>query len=94
MKSNKGQAGNEIVTGMITLLMVGMMGLICILVYNNISTSVIPDLGATTSAARMTANNLSDGFFDGMDLSSNIPIVIAAGILLMVIIGFAMYVRS
>jgi hypothetical protein len=91
--STKGMADNTIVNSMIIMLVVGVVGLIGITVFNSINSSLIGDL-TSGSAADYAADNFTDGFYEGMDLSSNIPIVLAAGLLLMVIIGFAMYVRG
>ncbi|GAG79400.1 unnamed protein product [marine sediment metagenome] len=89
---NKGQAGgNAIVGGMLLLLMVAVIGIITITVYDSIDNSLGNDLTGAAGAAR---DNFSDNFYDGTDLASNIPIVLAAGLLLTVIVGFVMYMRT
>lgn len=88
---NKGQANNAIVAAMIIVLMVGVVGLIGVTVYDSIDNSIGSDL---TGDALATKGNFTDGVYDGYDLASNIPIILAAGLLLTVIIGFGMYVRG
>jgi hypothetical protein len=90
--AKRGQASNNaIVGGMLLILMVAVIGLVAITVYDSIDDSLGTDLTGAAGAAR---DNFSDNFYDGTDLASNIPIVLAAGLLLTVIIGFAMYMRA
>ena len=79
-------------SGLIVLLLVGFLGIVSITVFDSIKTSVT-SASATTRATQVT-NNITDNFYDGMDLTSNVPIVLAAGMLLAVIIGFTLYVRA
>ena len=88
---NKGQARNDLVGAMILILIVGVVGLIGLTVYDSIDDSLGADL---TGDALATKGNFTDNVYDGYDLASNIPIILAAGLLLTVIIGFAMYVRG
>jgi len=88
---NKGQASNAIVGAMVTLLIVAVVGIVGVTVYDSIAGSLGDGL---TGAALATKNNFTANVYDGYDLASNIPIVMAAGLLLTVIIGFAMYVRG
>lgn len=87
----KGQADNTIVNSMVVLLVVGVVGIIGVTVYDSIENS----LGSTlTGDALATKGNFTENVYNGYDLAANIPIVLAAGLLLTVIIGFAMFVRS
>lgn len=91
MLGKKGQASNAIVNSMVILLIVGVVGIVGVTVYDSIQSS----LGASlTGKALTTKNNFTDNVYDGYDLASNIPIVLAAGLLLTVIIGFTLYVRA
>ena len=92
MKFKKGQAGSNIVGSMILLLMIGFLGIVSVTVYDSIDTSMVST--ASSTAAVNTVGNFSENFYDSEDLASNIPIVIAAGVLLSVIIGFALYMRG
>lgn len=83
---------NNLVSGLIVLMLVGFLGIVSITIFDSIDTSTT-DAGQTTRATQ-TRGNITDGFYNGMDLSSNIPIVLAAGMLIAVIVGFALYVRA
>jgi len=87
----KGQASNAIVNSMVILLIVGVVGIVGVTVYDSIENSLGADL---TGDALTTKDNFTENVYDGYDLASNIPIVLAAGLLLTVIIGFALYVRG
>lgn len=87
----KGQANNAIVQGMLLLLIVAVIGIVAVTVYASIASSLGADLTGAASAAK---ENFSENFYDGTDLASNIPIVIAAGLLLSVIMAFALYMRA
>lgn len=91
---NKGQAGNSIVAAMLLLVVVGFLGIIMVTVYDSVETSVTGSIASTTSDAYATSSNFTGNYYDGMDLASNIPIVLGAGVLLSVIVGFALYVRG
>jgi len=91
---DRGQASNQIVVGMITFLMVGFLGIVSVTIYDGINTSMAATLSSSTSSAAVTLGNYSERVFDGYDLTSNIPIILAAGMLLAVIIGFALYVKG
>ena len=91
MFGNKGQANNAIVTSMIIILIVAVVGIVGVTVYDSIEDSLGSDL---TGDALATKNNFTENVYDGYDLASNIPIVLAAALLLSVIIGFALYVRQ
>lgn len=88
---NKGQANNAIVASMIVLLIVAVVGIVGVTVYDSIEDSLGADL---TGAAAATKGNFTANVYDGYQLASNIPIILAAGLLLTVIIGFAVYVRG
>lgn len=88
---NKGQGSNAIVAAMILILIVAVVGIVGITVYDSIDDSLGSDL---TGDALATKNNFTENVYDGYDLASNIPIILAAGLLLTVIIGFAIYVRA
>ena len=88
---NKGQAGNTIVAAMVSLLIVGFLGIVSITIYSDISSSMKT---ASSTSADYVIDNFSGNFYDGQDLASNIPIVLAAGLLLMVIMGFTMYLQG
>ena len=92
MKFNKGQAGNNLVSGLIVLMLVGFLGIVSITIFDSIQTSTTN--AAQTTRATQTVSNITDSFYEGMELSSNIPIVLSAGLLLAVIVGFALYVRA
>jgi hypothetical protein len=89
--SNKGQASNAIVASMVIILVVAVVGIVGVTVYDSIENSLGADL---TGDALATKDNFTENVYDGYDLASNIPIVLAAGLLLTVIIGFALYVRG
>jgi hypothetical protein len=89
--SNKGQASNAIVSSMVIILIVAVVGIVGVTVYDSIENSLGADL---TGDALATKDNFTENVYDGYDLASNIPIVLAAGLLLTVIIGFALYVRG
>lgn len=89
--SNKGQASNAIVASMVIILVVAVVGIVGVTVYDSIENSLGADL---TGDALATKANFTENVYDGYDLASNIPIVLAAGLLLTVIIGFALYVRG
>ena len=91
MLGKKGQASNAIVNSMVILLIVGVVGIVGVTVYDSIQSSLGSSL---TGKALTTKNNFTDNVYDGYDLASNIPIVLAAGLLLTVIIGFTLYVRA
>ena len=91
MLGKKGQASNAIVNSMIILLIVAVVGIVGVTVYDSIEGSLGADL---TGDALATKNNFTENVYDGYDLASNIPIVLAAGLLLTVIIGFTLYVRG
>lgn len=76
---------------MILVLLVGVVGLVGVTVYDSIDNSLGADL---TGDALATKGNFTENVYDGYDLASNIPIVLAAGLLLTVILGFALYVRG
>jgi len=88
---NKGQANNAIVAGMLLVLIVSVVGIVGITVYDSIENSLGSDL---TGDALATKANFTENTYDGYDLASNIPIVLAAGLLLTVIIGFVAYMRA
>ncbi|GAG76690.1 unnamed protein product [marine sediment metagenome] len=83
---NKGQTNNGIVNAMIVILIVAVVGIVGVTVYDSIETSLGADL---TGDALTTKGNFTENVYDGYDLASNVPIVLAAGLLLMVIMGFA-----
>jgi hypothetical protein len=89
--SDKGQASNAIVQSMLVLLIVAAVGIVGITVYDSIENSLGADL---TGDALATKNNFTENTYDGYDLASNIPIVLAAGLLITVIVGFALYLRG
>ena len=91
LTNKKGQASNAIVNSMIILLIVGVVGIVGVTVYDSIENSLGADL---TGDALATKGNFTENVYDGYDLASNIPIVLAAGLLLTVIIGFALYMRG
>jgi len=88
----KGQASNTIVQSMILLVIVGFLGIISVTIYENLDSSFTNT--ASDTAAVRAIGNFSSNFYDSEDLVSNVPIVIASGLLLTVIIGFAVYVRG
>ena len=88
---NKGQASNDIVGGMVMILVIGMLGIVILTVYASIDDSLAT---ATTTSAQQTIGNFSGSYYNGMDLAANIPIVLAAGLLLTVIVGFSVFVRG
>lgn len=90
MLGKKGQANNAIIAAMILLLVVSVVGIVGITVYDSIDDSLGADL---TGNALATKNNFSENTFDGYDLASNIPIILAAGLLITVILGFALLTR-
>ena len=90
----KGQVNNAIVSTMILLMIIGFLGIINVTIFSSIETSVSGSLSSSTSSAQAALNNMSGGFYDGYDLAANIPIILAAGLLLAVIVGFAVYVRG
>ena len=92
MKFKKGQAGSNIVSSMVLLMLIGFLGIVSVTVYSSIDTSMSST--ASSTLATHTIGNFTENFYDGMDLTSNIPIVLAASLLLMVIVGFALYVRG
>jgi hypothetical protein len=90
---NKGVVqGNAIIGGMVMLMIVAFLGLVSVTVYDSIAGSVVD--GMSAADATNAANNFTDNFMEGEQLASNIPIVLAAGLLLMVIMGLALYVRA
>jgi len=91
MLKNKGQASGAIVNSMIILLIVAVVGIVGVTVYDSIEDSLGADL---TGDALATKGNFTENVYDGYDLAANIPIVLAAGLLLTVIIGFTLYVRG
>ena len=76
---------------MVIILIVGMLGIVILTVYASIDDSLST---ATTTTAQETIGNFSSNYYNGMDLAANIPIVLAAGLLLSVIVGFAVFVRG
>jgi len=88
---SKGQSSDMIVSTMITLLLVGFLGIVSLTVYDSVGTSMT---GSSSTAADAVIANFSDNFYDGEELASNIPLIMAAGLLIAVIIGFAMYMRG
>jgi hypothetical protein len=90
----KGQAENTVVATMLLLVVVGFLGVIMVTVYDSVESSLTGSIASTTSDAYYTSQNFTENYYDGMDLASNIPIVLAAGLLIAVIVGFALYVRG
>jgi len=90
----KGQAGNNIIGGMILIIIVGFLGIISLVIYDSVETSMLASISTTTADSYYTVQNYTENFYDGEDLVSNVPIVLAAGLLLAVIVGFALYVRA
>lgn len=86
VKAKKGQVNNAVVGGMLLILIVAIVGLIGITVYDSIDDSLGSDL---TGPALSTKKNFTENTYDGYDLVSNVPIVLAAGLLLVVILTFA-----
>lgn len=86
--------GGNIVTGLIGLLLIGFLGIISITVYSDLDDSLTATLASSTSDAAYTMGNFSENFYDAEDLASNIPVVLAAGLLLAVLVGLAFYVRA
>jgi hypothetical protein len=93
MEDKKGQ-GMNIIPAVILLMLVGFVGIVSITVYDSIESSLASGLSSTTSDAYYTHSNFSGEVFDGYTLASNIPIVLAAGLLIMVILGFGLYIRG
>jgi len=92
MKSNKGQlGGTNLVYGMFILMIVGFLGIVSITVYDSVRASTVE--GMNTASATNAAANFTANFLDGEELASNLPIVIAASLLLTVIIGFVAWMR-
>jgi len=83
--------GNTIVGSMIVLLLVGFVGIVSLTVYDSIDDSLTDSLSSSTGDASAVVKNFSGSFYDGQQLASNVPIILAAGLLLMVIMGFAVY---
>lgn len=90
---NKGQADSTIIAGLMVLIIVGIVGITSITVYDSIQSSLSGSLTSTTSESAITMDNFTENVYNGYDLASNIPIVLAAGLLLAVIMGFAMLTR-
>lgn len=90
MFGNKGQANNAIVGAMILILLISVVGIVGITVYDSIESSLGGDL---TGDALATKGNFTENTYDGYDLASNIPIILAAGLLITVILGFALLTR-
>lgn len=91
MLGNKGQANNAIVAAMILILVVSVVGIVGITVYNSIDSSLGSDLTGTSLA---TKNNFTNNTYEGYVLAGNIPIILAAGLLITVILGFALFTRG
>lgn len=91
---SKGQAAGNIAAGMILVVIVGMIGLISITVYDSVENSLEGSLSSSTGSAALTLSNFTENVYDGYDLASNVPIILAAALLLAVIVGFAIYMRA
>jgi len=87
----KGQASNNIVSAMVLIVIVGFLGIVSLTVYDSVGTSMTST--ASTTEADLTIANFTSNFYDGQELVANIPIILAAGLLLTVIVGFALYMR-
>lgn len=74
------------------LMVVAFIGITAVTIYSSIRDGVYDS--ATTAAATNAINNFSDNFYEGTDIASNIPIVVAAGLILSVIMAFTLYVRA
>lgn len=88
----KGQV-NNIVSAMVLVLIVGFIGIISITIYDSIDDSMTSALSSSTGDAAQTLGNFSGAVYDGYDLVSNVPLVLAAALLLSVIIGLAVVLR-
>lgn len=82
---------NATIAGMITLLVVAFVGITSITIYDDVETSMTAAAGTSADAinANFTAN-----FYSGEQLAANVPIILAAGLILAVILGFAAAVRA
>ena len=88
----KGQMNNSIVSAMILVVIVGFIGVISITIYDDIDDSMVNT--ASTTTAKNTIGNFTDNVYDGYDLAANIPIVLAAALIITVVLGMAMVVRG
>lgn len=89
----KGQANSAVLAGMLLLVVIGVIGITSITIYSSIDTSLTSTITSTTSAAIPTINNFSDNTYEGYSLAGNVPIVIAAGLLISIILAFAVFTR-
>lgn len=94
MRDKKGQVNSNLVSGMIFLVIIGFLGIISITVYDSVEGSMSNTLSSSTQEAAQTLNNFTETTYDGYDLVSNLPIILAASLLLAVIIGLTAYVRG
>ena len=88
----KGQV-NDIVSAMILLVILGFIGIISVTVYDSIEDSMTDALSSSTGAAAITVGNFTENVYDGYDLASNLPLILAAALLLSVIVGLAVVLR-
>lgn len=89
----KGQAGANILAGMILLVLIGVIGITSITVYDSVDDSLSSTLTSVSSDAGQTLGNFTDNVFEGYSLTGNVPIVLASGLLIAVILGFALVAR-
>jgi len=79
------RAFHPVITGVVVLAMVGIVFGIMVMVYSNVETNIT----GTTDAANASITKVSANIYKGFDLGSIAPIVLAAGLIITIVIGFA-----
>lgn len=84
------QAFHPVITGVVVLAMVGIVLGIMIMVYSNVETNI----EGVNEASNNTIDKINANVYKGFDLASISPIVLAAGLIITIVIGFAGMVMS
>jgi hypothetical protein len=79
------EAFHPVITGVVVLAMVGIVFGIMVMVYSNVETNIT----GTTAAANASIAKVNANIYKGFDLGSIAPIVLAAGLIITIVIGFA-----
>jgi len=79
------RAFHPVITGVVVLAMVGIVFGIMVMVYSNIESNI----EGTSDAANASITKINDNVYKGFNLGSIAPIVLAAGLIITIVIGFA-----
>jgi hypothetical protein len=79
------RAFHPVITGVVVLAMVGIVFGIMVMVYSNIQTNIT----GNDDASNATISQVNTNVYKGFNLGSIAPIVLAAGLIITIVIGFA-----